>query len=65
MYRRLGALLGIGGATENPLQVLVRHDDAGLQEVLGWGNGDAWAGCQHGVGGQRHGVHRGWDCLCR
>lgn len=40
MWCLLWVLLAIGSTAEDPLEVLVRHDQAGLQQVLGGSYGD-------------------------
>lgn len=39
-YCLLWVLLAVGSTAEDPLEVLVRHDQAGLQQVLGGCYGD-------------------------
>lgn len=49
-HRLLWVLLAAGGVAEDPLQVLVGHDQAGLQQVLGGGYGDGGGGGRAGDG---------------
>lgn len=67
----LRVLLTVGGAAEDPLEVLVGHDQTGLQEALGGCDSDGGGrGLQrgtrvgHGVAGQRHGLSCGHQGAC-
>lgn len=42
-------MLCIGSTAEDPLQILVRHDKAGLQEALRGCDGDGGRGRQTGI----------------
>lgn len=61
MWCLLGVLLAVSGTAENPLEVLVRHDQTRLQQVLCGCYGDSGRGVRQTrarigdrVVGQRH-----------